>query len=163
MPGMFDNYENLSNSYVPNNLSCAKPQHNCTPIAPSNPNKPYSDYNAKGELVGYFWHYGDSINLEFNIEGEMTTQEDYIEAKDFLINKYAQFKLYNFRHEPIYELTTPKFTGDTATVIIPIDVELSKKLVKGIYYCSLSISDGFDYYQTLIGNGDIPSIQFTVR
>lgn len=40
--------------------------------------QPYGDYNALGELDGYYWNYGDTINLSFHIDGELTVESDAI-------------------------------------------------------------------------------------
>ena len=103
MNNMFLNYENLSDSYIPNNLS----SHKCRPesytkLSPVDASKPYELYNAKGELEGYFWYYGDTINLDFTIDGEVTLEDgtptgQYIDASDFLKDKSYTIKVYNFR------------------------------------------------------------------
>lgn len=52
--------------------------------------------------------------------------------------------LYNFRREIIY---TQVVEAESSKVIFPIDQELSNRLIRGVYYCSLNVSDkdsGFD-------------------
>lgn len=196
---MFLNYDKISSCYKPNNLECASPSvKSYTKLDPLKASKPFEHYNAKGELIGYFWQYGETLNLEFNIDGEIVIESDayvyraagdgpnletrgkigqraynitdlrswtciqivdnkyiweedsefihdgedaiesvYVTAEDFLKNKQAEFIIYNFRLEPIYTSVDDAKTK----LIYPIDTELSKKLVKGIYYCSLSIFD----------------------
>lgn len=179
MLDMFKNYQYISDIYVPNNLyKCKDKPESYTKLYPVNIGKPYELYNAKGELEGYFWRYGDSINLEFTLLGEITFEDgsgtgNYINAADFLRDKTIVIDLYNFRLEKIYssinngvELIDRCFpkSSDTSidfidagtafddssytqikdpSVSLCIDPELSKQLVKGIYYCSL----------TVIGNG----------
>lgn len=150
--GMFDGYQNLNNQYTPNNLCSNIPQppcpNKCDCLEPCKPNKPYEEYDAKGELVGYWWYQGDTINLEYNIEGEVTVEgsSNYITAEDFLADKQVTIKLYNFRREVIAEKT---FEGST-TIIFPIDKELAKILVQGVYYSSLEIWMGEDFNKTLL-------------
>lgn len=83
--GMFVNYQTLDN-YTPNNLVCSFPVgKSYTKLAPVQASKPYEEYNAKGELIGYFWRYGDTLNLEFNIDGEITLESDaivYVDCND---------------------------------------------------------------------------------
>lgn len=138
--GMFDNYDNLYQNNVPCNVrpNTQQPSIPETKLDPIKTKMPYEDYNVKGELIGYWWHYGDTINLEFNIEGEMVVEGEnvWVDATDYLVDKEIIVTLYNFRHEII---TQKRFNGST-TVIFPIDRELSKQLVKGVYYASLSIS-----------------------
>ena len=65
--GMFDNYNNQNTNYIPNNLgyACRKPM--AYPI-------PYAEYNAEGEQSGYYWYYGDTVNLVFDLIGELTVE-----------------------------------------------------------------------------------------
>lgn len=204
--GMFLNYHNIADNYQPNNLINAFP-HGCTnsKLNPLDASKPYEEYDAKGDLIGYFWHYGETLNLEFNIDGELTLESDaiifksvgqepdnttlanvgqraynvidmrswtcayvtrkgdcvweedeeftypedgnnlvYVSAADYLRDKHATITLYNFRHEQIHKSTV----SASPTIIFTIDTELSKKLTKGIYYCSLVVFD--DTMQTTI-------------
>lgn len=192
--GMFLNYKDIANNYVPNNLVCSFPVgKSYTKLDPVQASRPYEEYNAKGELIGYFWRYGETLNLEFNIDGEITVETDaivltakgevpsesvgninqrvynvvdqkswtctaiendkrtwtidddfnypeqgasvYIAADDYLKDKQIEVTLYNFRMEPIHSQV---FTGQTR-IIFPVTPELSKKLLKGIYYCSLVV------------------------
>ena len=40
--------------------------------------EPFGDYNALGELQGYFWYYGETINLNFSLDGAITVENDAI-------------------------------------------------------------------------------------
>ena len=193
--GMFLNYQNIENSY-PNNLRKSFPVATAdSKLCPVEASKPYEEYNKKGELVGYFWRYGETLNLEFNIDGEITIESDaiifrqtaiipsdytmgkvgqrayniidyrswtcvavdngkyvweedsvftypqvsdrkvYIPADSYLKDKHVEVVLYNFRMEPVCK----KLYDAATTIVFPIDKELSEKLVKGIYYCSVSV------------------------
>lgn len=192
--GMFLNYENIAKNYTPNNLMCAFPVgKSYTKLDPIQASRPYEEYNAKGELIGYFWRYGETLNLEFNIDGEIVVEDDaivlsardqipssavgrlgqraynvidkrswtcssihnevhvwtedkeftyreegqsvYVTAEDYLADKQVEVTLYNFRMEPIH---TEIFAGKSK-VILAITPELSKKLLRGIYHCSLNV------------------------
>ena len=202
--GMFLNYHSISDNYTPNNLIKAFP---CTmsssKLLATDISKPYEEYNVNGELEGYFWRYGDTLNLDFTIDGEITVESDaiilssaneepdentvghigqkcynicdfvswtcvafsnskyiwskdsaftypntdntiYVSAKDYLEGKSAKITLYNFRMEPIYIYNVKA----SSNIIMPITKELSEKMVKGIYYCSLEISS-LDMQQTI--------------
>lgn len=80
--GMFLNYQNLADNYIPNNLINTYP-HNISnsKLNPVDASKPYEEYNAKGELSGYFWRYGETLNLEFQLDGEITIESDAILLK----------------------------------------------------------------------------------
>jgi hypothetical protein len=195
--GMFLNYHSIADNYTPNNLIKAFPFKECDKkLLPTEMSKPYEEYDARGELEGYFWRYGDTLNLEFFIDGEVTVEDDsiilrgynetptestigfigqrcynicdfiswtcvavenkkyfwekdkvftypdtnntiYVSAKDYLSDKSAKITIYNFRMEPIYVYTVKASTN----IIMSITKELSEKLVKGIYYCSLEINN----------------------
>lgn len=192
---MFSNYQNIVPSYTPNNIVCSTiVGKSYTKLDPVKASKPYEEYNSKGELIGYSWRYGETLNLEFNIEGEITIESDaiilyvtgqtpdsiqskigqraynvadlkswtctsikdgsyiwvedkdftydenstksvYLIADDYLKDKTIEFTIYNFRMEPLY---TNKTAG-CSKVIFTIGKDLSTKLVKGIYYCSLVV------------------------
>ena len=83
MANMFMNYQNPS-SQSPNNLYKAFPQvENVSKLYATEASKPYELLNFKGELEGYYWNYGDSINLEFNIDGEITVESNAIVLKHY--------------------------------------------------------------------------------
>lgn len=154
--GMFTNYENLQDNYIPNNICPSTPCPNpCPPeskLQPCKPKLPYEEYNATGELIGYWWYYGDTLNLEFNIEGELVVEgnNQYVDASDFLKDKQITVQLFNFRRELIDSKT---YAGNT-TIIYPIDKELSKKLVRSVYYCSLTVWKGDDLNNTIFEQQD---------
>lgn len=76
MSSMFDGYQDLDNYYVPSNIRPPKPD--CNKLKSCAPIKPYEDYNDKNELIGYWWYYGNTVVLEFNINGEITIEDDAI-------------------------------------------------------------------------------------
>ena len=143
MIDMFTSYQNLSENYIPNNLAKDK-RIPCsyTKLNPCELTRPYELYNAKNELEGYYWYYGNTINLEFEIDGEVLDIQgngtgEYVPAAEYLADKIATISIYNFRMETIYT----KSIQASENLLIEIDSELSKKLLKGIYYCSLEISN----------------------
>lgn len=191
---MFLNYQNVSN-YVPNNMTCACQRgKSYTKLDPVTKGKPYEEYDVKGNLIGYSWYEGETVNLEFNIDGEVLVESDaiilsakgeqpsedigqinqraynvaelkswtcvsitenkrvwledseftydesntksvYISASDYLKDKYISVTIFNFKMKPVYTVT---FKGDPK-IILSIDKDISSKLLKGIYYCSLDV------------------------
>jgi hypothetical protein len=87
MSGIYDNFNNLNTSFIPNPY---KPQFNSKVTSPNlgevTPNKPFELRNNDGSLKGYFWYKGNSVSLVFNVEGEilLTEQDTYITANEFL-------------------------------------------------------------------------------
>lgn len=206
---MFSNYQNIVPNYTPNNIVCPTTVgKSYTKLDPVKASKPYEEYNIKGELIGYSWRYGETLNLEFNIDGEITVECDavilhvsgqtpysiygnigqrayniadqrswtctsqldgycvwvedaeftydetssrsiFVLADDYLKDKTIEFLIYNFRMEPIY---SHKVHG-SSKVIVTIGKELSAKLVKGVYYCSLTVFDDV-MKQTIFDNHD---------
>lgn len=189
MIDMFTNYQNLSDYYTPNNLS----KHLTTPCSYTKLNKteatkPYELYNVEGQLEGYCWYYGDHIDLDFELLGELTQDDDlgngiYVDIVDFIKDKLFTFTIYNFRHEVIYQVnkngqainfecgcqedpdiefidagtafsdTTYPCRNSTPVLNICIDEDLSKKMVKGVYSCSLIVS-GHGFKETLFDTND---------
>ena len=151
---MFDTYKELPEGYIPNNikptdnLSCAYPTNK---LEPCRPTKPYEEYNTEGQLIGYYWYYGDEVNLEFNISGELTllTDEYFIQLNELLSSKKAVIRLLDFRNNIIVE----KVLDASTNVVFQVDKELSKQLVRGVYYCTLTIV-GDDFQKTIFSNED---------
>lgn len=153
--GMFDSYQNIPQNYVPNNI---RPNDNLaqayptTQIEPIKPILPYEEYNAQGELVGYYWHYGDQLNLIFDIEGEVSLLDDgtYVPANEFLQGKKATITILDFRNMMVVE----RILDASDKIIFEIDKETSKKLVRGTYHCTLTIWDNQDFNKTIFANQD---------
>ena len=188
--GLFDNYDNLSKNYIPNNLRDVDINKYTT-------TSPYEEYDINGNHIGYFWYYGDTVNLQFNIDGLITVDNNsiiynvsgdapnesvpgeinqkaynivdyiswtcvaiiedkyiwaedkvfeapdnggkllYISAKNFLKDMLYKICIYNGRYELLYT-----FDGNASTNIsLHIDEDLSKELVKGIYYITLTVAN----------------------
>lgn len=67
MASMFDSYDNLSKNYIPSNMNFKKNQ-----AQTATSNKPYEEVNDLGELVGYFWYEGDTVDIALDLYGELT-------------------------------------------------------------------------------------------
>ena len=87
MNSMFQNFTNLNTSYTPNPFQPGYPvmQQNCA-IKSVDINKPYEILNADRTLKGYFWYYGNSVDLVFDLEGEITllSTDQYLTITDVL-------------------------------------------------------------------------------
>ena len=108
--GMFYNYQNIAENYMPNNLMNAFPcKMNASKLNPLDASKPFEEYNTKGELTGYFWRQGETLNLEFNIDGEITLESDAIVFKtrgrvpEESTIGYVGQKLYNIIDQTSFE------------------------------------------------------------
>lgn len=161
MAGMFDNFQETvnkksDNCQVHEMFDDFHETSNNQPFCPIHTDKeppknvivgkPYEQYNVLGELIGYWWHEGDKIVLDFDIDGEVIIDHLdengnvtplYVEAKEFVKDKFITFKMYNFRGSVVAKKTYP---GDT-NIKFDIDDKLSEELKKGVYTCSLEISD----------------------
>lgn len=75
---MFENFINNSNT-TPNNTGLYPPAYSCGDNRLSTCcKKPYEEYDAKGNFVGYTWNYGDTVELQFTIEGQLTVESNAI-------------------------------------------------------------------------------------
>lgn len=192
---MFKNYQNIDPNHIPDNSSCIRNRSmSYTKLCPVSSGKPYEEYDMKGNLIGYSWRYGETLNLEFNIDGEITvedtaliltatgqtpsseygfigqraynvvdllswtctaittsehhwtldkeftynteaTQSMYIPADTYLKHKTIIVTLRDFRYDEVFRAS---FDGKSK-IVFPITPDLSKKLVKGIYYCEMFV------------------------
>lgn len=137
--GLFENYENIPSSYIPNNM--------CPPRkAPCIPKAPLVQYNAKGEFVGYTWAYGDEVNLEFRITGDIEYDDSsdevgfYETVEDYLEGKYCKLTLFNFRGEAIWA----GWQNASSKTLFYIDRKCSENLLPGIYRCKLVLYEDMD-------------------
>lgn len=76
--GMFLNYDSIEDNYVPNNLKRAFPTERIVDnkLLVKEASIPYELTNKLGETEGYFWNYGETVNLEFTLDGEITVEDD---------------------------------------------------------------------------------------
>jgi len=69
---MFDNYNNISGDYVPTNTNkCCRQNIPFIKV-------PNVDYDANGNVIGYFWYYGDTMNIRVELYGSINVPEDSI-------------------------------------------------------------------------------------
>jgi hypothetical protein len=68
---MFENYDNITTTNKCNGAN------NCKSF-----NSPYEDYDEKGNLIGYKWAYGSTIDLDFNLSGQISFPSDSIIYKE---------------------------------------------------------------------------------
>ena len=71
--GMFDNYQNLNPSYIPNNINESLKSYKIF-----NDSVPKLEYNLKGDIVAYKWNYGDSCNITFSANQVLFVEQDAI-------------------------------------------------------------------------------------
>ena len=168
MPGMFDNYNNPAPAcnHMPMHRDCLKPKNDFNPNISSKPNKPYESYDEEGNIIGYWWYEGDTVTLDFDIDGEIIADQEVIEEvngqpsvsikpvrvpiEDFIIDKQITFNMYNFRGEIIF---TQDYEGAT-NVRFDIDLEKAALLTKGNYTISLSVWDGETFNKTIYSKED---------
>ena len=180
---MFSNFPNYGYSQQqqsPMQQSPFCPQHQppqCgAQIQEVNINKPYEVRGSDGSLKGYFWYYGNSVDLIFNVSGQITaTQtETYLTVNQILRDLSLKCIVYNFRHEKVLEFSNAidaqnklitemnpnEWETKGALVTMSLSQELSQKLIKGSYYIELIASHPSGYCETLF---DSNSCVFEVR
>lgn len=157
---MFSNYQVIPETYTPcNTHNKAVYPKSYTALTSDSLTKPFEVYDAKGNLEGFAWNYGDVVELSFDITGFLVVEDDseqfYEDLEEFLADKDATFSLYDFRNTALYVKTIPA----SSNIEILIDKELSSKLVKGVYTCQLVVT-GTHFQQTVFDNKDC---EFLVR
>lgn len=183
---MFSNFPNYGYSQQqqqsPMQQSPFCPQHQHQPpqygaqTQEVNVNKPYEIKGSDGSLKGYFWYYGNSVDLVFNVSGQITaTQtETYLTINQILRDLNLRCSIYNFRHENVLEFSNSfeaqnkliievnpnEWEAKGAVVTASLSQEMSQKLIKGSYYVELIASHPSGYCETLF---DSSSCIFEVR
>lgn len=162
--GMFDSFNNIKTTYQVNPYAPQyPPQKIPTQIVQNNPNKPYEVIDARGVLTGYFWYYGNSVDLTWDIIGETTFEEgnSYLDIIDSIKDKDILVTIYDWKFQEVYKSKLiPNIIRDNITVTLSINGELSQKLVKGNYRISLTLLDSLGYNETLF---DTDVCNFEVR
>ena len=165
--GMFDNYNNtnLNTSFTPNPYTPQYPPvKTANQIVQNNPNKPYEVTDGRGNLTGYFWYYGNSVDLVWDIVGEATTQisNTYLNVADVIKYQIITATIYDWKYQIVEAIKLIPQCDDkgNVTVTLPINKELSQKMVKGVYTISLVASNAQGYNETLF---DTSVCNFEVR
>lgn len=154
--GMFDNFNNVKTTYQVNPYAPQyPPQKMPTQIVQNNPNKPYEVVDARGVLTGYFWYYGNSVDLTWDIVGEVTTtQDNYVDVVDMVKYLIITATIYDWKMCKVEEIKLiPTIEDNKVSVTLSINGELSQKLVKGVYEISLTASNAQGYNETLFDTG----------
>lgn len=126
--------------------------------------KPLEEYNAKNELIGYSWYYGDEIVLEFETTGTVDYATDtysdsssvddsgefYEDVDTYLSSGILKLELFDFRREKVFEQILP----GAADVKFLITEESSERLFKGVYRCKLTFIGDKYAKQTLVNPED---------
>ena len=183
MSGMFSNFNNTCG---PNPFQNTYPLQQLNKAVPAHPNKPYEILSAdKSKVEGYFWYYGNSIDLIFDFsdsEYGYTSEYGYLDPNDNFSNSkpvailveellptlILNATLYNFRHEPILIFSTDSLVSKNrievkgTKVIMVITNELSSQLPKGKYCLDLNASHLDGYNETLF-NSEMNKLYFEVK
>lgn len=128
--------------------------------------KPLEEYNAKGEMIGYSWYYGDEIVLEFETTGtvdyatntydssddsfESTFGDFYEDVETYLSKGVLKLELFDFRREKVFEQTLP----GSSDVKFLLTEKSSERLFRGVYRCKLTFIGEQCAVQTLINPED---------
>lgn len=153
---MFDSFNNIKTTYQVNPYAPQyPPQKIPTQIIQNNPNKPYEVVDARGVLTGYFWYYGNSVDLTWDIVGEVTTtQDNYVDVADMVKYLIITATIYDWKMCKVEEVKLiPTIEDNKVSVTLSINGELSQKLVKGVYEISLTASNAQGYNETLFNTG----------
>lgn len=141
--------DNYTTDTLPDNNDVKYPETPCATPFQTISNKPYINYDGFGKQIGYFWYYGDLIDLNFDITGNIVYEDNstYQEAAEFLKDKKLVLTLYTYN----YQKLTEQIIDGAVDATFTIDAELSQKMVPGIYYCSLKIIQDTTTIYTLFG------------
>lgn len=152
MSNMFISYDHIPDNYIPDNI------HPVNDLLYVPQQRPLVEYNAKGNFIGFSWHYKDHIVLEFVTTGIVKYDNAvYEEAEDYLRGKVFEITLYNFR----YEAFCTTYIEASSDCEVAIEDELAASMVPGVYYMSVTLIDSINNIrQTLL---DYDELKFIVR
>lgn len=153
MKNMFENYDNLQDHYVPNNLNKAFPEHlQYSKLTENRPNKPFEMFDDMGNLVGYFWYYGDTITLAFDITGQYTVENNAIvstiteEAPSTSTVGTVGQRYYNIVDKNVWECTSVNNSVYTWTELDWDETEASGLLTRDVYINASDYLNDCIYY-----------------
>lgn len=116
--GIFTNYDNLSEDYIPDNVS---PQYPDEIIEGDILPKPF--YDIKGNFIGYTWNLTDTFVWEIEF--------------DNILKGDVVMELYDFRWEHIH--TFSHFNDNK--LLVKIDNSINDILRQGVYYAVVKNTD----------------------
>ena len=74
MSKMFDNYNNLSTSYIPNNQKITDTFNRIE----FNNEEPRKEFSNDGLFIGYSWNYGDTVEIPYSIYKTIAVEDNAI-------------------------------------------------------------------------------------
>lgn len=148
MTEMFKSFDELPSDYIPNNRPILRP---IKPIV----NKTHSLsamwplYNAKGEIMGAEWNYGDAFDLPFEVrgniisdDGELLDLEEYFTGKTLKVDILDHF----FNDYKTFTLNcSAKLYQEKLILLLEFTEEVSKAIPKGTYHIRLTLDDTIIY------------------
>ena len=145
----------------------------------ASPNRPYESRALDGSLKGYFWYYGNTVDLVFNLTGELTLEDGtYFSADEVIKSLLVVCSIYDHRNTCVMQFSNSNIgyplefqtilhqdedsniNSVSGAVIVGITADKSVKLPRGVYTIDLSVSRGYDYSATLFSRS---SCTFEVR
>lgn len=142
---LFTNYDNTPSNFVASNSNTYKLNNNI-------PKKPLAEYNAKGELIGYSWNYGDEVTLEFTTNGVVTSDDNttplsYNLPYGYFTGKKMKLQIFDANYNEVY--TKTKTALQQVYFNITKDF-YTKKLFRGIYRLKLTLLDTTNNTNTVL-------------
>ena len=140
---MFDSFQNLE-GYIPNNRPKPVPE---SPTA--NQTISLSNIwpltNAKGEIIGAEWNWGNPVDIPFETKGNIFDSEGgYIDLEEFLQDRPLLIEVLNQFYETYlsFELECEVIMGsESAYLILEIDEATSKQFRRGTNHVRITIED----------------------
>ena len=126
-----------------------------------NVNKPFEIRDRLGNIDGYFWYQGNSVDLVFNLDGYVVLSGDkynsigeVIRALDF------EAKILDHRNNTVMKFTNSPYDVNKLTVNVDEDIEKcsvtlpltsdkSSQIAKGRYRIELIATLGYEYHETV--------------
>lgn len=149
----------------PSNLSttfpygCPQSNENLTTLSI---NKPFEVRDKLGNLDGYFWYRGNSVDLVFNLDGEIVllNTDKYNTITEVIKALTFEANILNFRNEPVMKFSTSPYEENKlivhieddlnkCSITLPLSSDKSNLLVQGKYRIELIATLNYVYHETV--------------
>ena len=149
MTGMFRSFDNLPSDYVPNNRPRPIPPH---PII-NNTNSLSSTwplYNAKDEIIGAEWNYGDAFDLPFEVQGNIVDDDgNLLDLEEYFIGKTLTVDILDHFYQDYKSFTLncsiAATTDWSIILLLEFSREVSELIPRGTYHIRLTLDDCIIY------------------
>lgn len=149
MTGMFKSFDNLPGDYIPNNRPRPIPPRPIINNTVSLSNS-WPLFNAKDEIIGAEWNYGDAFELPFEVKGNIVDDNgDLVDLEEYFTGKSLKVDILDHFFNDYKTFTLNCGVADTTDwsiiLLLEFDREVSEQIPRGTYHIRLTLDDTIIY------------------